>query len=92
MILGGGWLLLRCGRGASLSAGGAPDDVLDLPNLDPGQRVHIQRPTGHGHRQWDSQGQVVRAEDEGRKYLVKYDNGSASIHLMVMLGTLYAWA
>ena len=47
-----------------------------MPNLDPGQRVHIQRPTGHGHRQWDSQGKIIRVEDDGRKYLVEYENGS----------------
>ena len=47
-----------------------------MPNLDPGQRVHIQRPTGHGHRQWDSQGKIISVEDDGRKYLVEYENGS----------------
>ena len=62
----------------------------DMPNLDPGQRVHIQRPTGHGHRQWDSQGQVIRVEDEGRKYLVKYDNGSQKYVNRIRLKKEYA--
>ena len=45
----------------------------DLPILAPGQRVHIQCPTGK--RRWDSQGQVIHVKDDGRKYYVKYDHG-----------------
>ncbi len=59
----------------------------DLPNLNTGQRVHIQCPIGH--RRWDSQGQVVHVEDDGRKYLVKYDNGSQKYVNRIRLKAVY---
>ena len=60
----------------------------DPPALDLGQRVHIQCPIGR--RQWDSQGQIIRVEDDGRKYLVKHDNGSQKYVNRIRLKKAYA--